>query len=337
MTSRDDPEMGTTGSHGEPPDVFVDVRCVSDVGLVRERNEDAYVAIDLSRGGAIVGAGAVRVGPRGIMLAVFDGMGGAAAGDVAARIAAETVAARMPAVAAADVTSMSEALWHAVYAANDAILAAARRNLRSHGMGTTIVGAAIADGHATLVHVGDSRAYLLREGVLTQLTADQSLQNELAAQADDDFADEEYSNIILQAVGVGSEMEPCLAAAELRRDDLLLLCSDGLTDSVSADELRRALQAPATDLAARASSLIELANGRGGHDNATVVLAALTGEGLSRADGAPVKVIPLAPARLQAQRRRRRILRAVVWLVGAVLLALGIAALIAIVGGRGGM
>jgi protein phosphatase len=157
-------------------------------------------------------------------------------------------------------------------------------------MGTTATVAALIDDHLFLGQVGDSRAYLLRDDKLVQITRDQSLVNQLieAGQLTEEEAENfEHNNIILQALGTADSVQVDLTYAELRRGDTLLLCSDGLSGMVRNDEIREVLRSFEDPLEA-CRELTDRANQAGGHDNVTVVVARFEGEGLPEPTSAEI-------------------------------------------------
>jgi PPM family protein phosphatase len=228
----------------------------SDVGLARSGNEDSYFC------GRTV-------------FAVADGLGGHQGGEVASAAAVEPLAA-LDGRAFADPGEAAEALAAAVREANAAILDRAAGNPDLWGMGTTLTAAAVAgEGQLQLAHVGDSRAYLLRDGALEQLTSDHTVVAELVrrgrltpAQA----AIHPERSILTRAVGLDPTVPVDLPdPLELRPGDQVLLCSDGLTEAVDDDRIARVLS-DADDGNAACRSLIDTANAAGGPDNITVVL-----------------------------------------------------------------
>lgn len=265
--------------------VHADVVGESDIGLVRERNEDRFLVVDLTRQEVHSRSGErhnLPLGQRGLLLSVLDGMGGAAAGDQASLLAAQVFSDQMMAASSESPTGLLRAFKRAIRQAHREVLRAGKQDPKLQGMGTTLTAAAVADQELVLAHVGDSRAYLFRGASLMQLTEDHSLTNEIAAGRRDDAVMPyyDYSNVIIQALGVSGELSPFLAQIPICRDDLVLLCTDGLSALVPADEIERVLAAQRGDLAAATQELIALAKGRGGRDNITVVLARFDGSGL---------------------------------------------------------
>lgn len=255
----------------------------SDVGLVREHNEDNYMLADLATGSRDPST-FHDVPSAGLMMAVCDGMGGAAAGEVASQMAVDTIYEMMRrSVPAADRDAFARALVRAIEEAGARIFESARADRTRRGMGTTSTVAALMDKTLFVGQVGDSRAYILRSGDLKQVTKDQSLVNQLieAGQLTEDEAEAfEHSNIILQALGTTEQVSVDLTFLELRRGDRLLMCSDGLSGLVHGDVIREVM-VEYKDLGACCERLIELAKAGGGHDNVTVLLCDFGGEGLA--------------------------------------------------------
>ena len=223
----------------------------SDRGLVRANNEDSVYA-----------------GAR--LLALADGMGGHAAGEVASQLVIAALAHLDDDEPGGDLLSQLDA---AVRAGNSAIAAHVEADPELEGMGTTLTAILFAGNRLGLVHIGDSRGYLLRDGELNQITKDdtfvQTLVDEGRITAEEAHSHPQRS-LIMRAL-TGHEVEPTLIMREARTGDRYLLCSDGLSDPVSHDTILEALQIP--DVAESADRLIELALRGGGPDNVTVVVA----------------------------------------------------------------
>jgi PPM family protein phosphatase len=264
----------------------------TDVGLIREHNEDSFVVVRLDDATRELDKLANHtLGARGTLLVVCDGMGGAAAGEVASGMAIESLVGNMldeHMVAAPDgvvddeKSHLVRKLRGAAREANLKIFKEARENLARSGMGTTMTAVHLWQTNALIAQVGDSRAYVWRQGAFTQVTRDQSLVNQLleTGQITTEQAKFfEHSNVILQALGVQEEVEVQLSKVELRRGDRLLVCSDGLVGVVSDEEIA-AVVGSIDDPAEAARILIEMANGAGGPDNITVIVAHVDGEGL---------------------------------------------------------
>jgi len=221
----------------------------TDTGRVRDHNEDRAYAHDE-------------------LVAVADGMGGAAAGEVAAQLAIRAIRQLSGPI---DTASLRGALE----SANRAIRRTAASDPSKQGMGTTMTAIAVDDGVAQIVHVGDSRAYLWRDGALRQLTDDHSVVAEMVRRgtiSPDEAAQHPHRNVITRALGAEPDVEVDAATEPLRSGDVLLLCSDGLYTEVDDAGIADVLGAvSALDDAAHA--LVDRANAAGGADNVTVVLA----------------------------------------------------------------
>ena len=268
--------------------VQVSVFGKTDLGRSREHNEDTFLVADLSTGNASLHP-EVRlheVGPRGSLFMVADGMGGAAAGELASAMAADLIYRHLATVWAADDDASPERFAYrmreAVELANQQIYAYAREHPEVRGMGTTVTAAGVNGDDLYLAQIGDSRAYLVRNGEAIQLTKDQSLMQRLvdAGELTEEEAEQsERRNIILQALGPDPRVKVDLTHQTLRRGDTLIICSDGLSGLVRREEFRD-MVADHPELSDLCAGLIDLANERGGPDNITVVAAHFEGEGL---------------------------------------------------------
>ncbi|MDA3656925.1 PP2C family protein-serine/threonine phosphatase [Mycobacterium xenopi] len=223
----------------------------SDVGLVRSNNEDSVYA-----------------GAR--LLALADGMGGHAAGEVASQLAIAALAQLDDDEPGGDLLGK---LHDAVQQGNSAIAAQVEMEPDLEGMGTTLTAILFAGDRLGLVHIGDSRCYLLRDGELTQITRDDTFVQTLVDEgriSPEEAHSHPQRSLIMRAL-TGHEVEPTLTMREVRAGDRYLLCSDGLSDPVSDETILEALKIPDVDEAA--DRLIELALRDGGPDNVTVVVA----------------------------------------------------------------
>ena len=258
----------------------------SDVGRVRKSNEDAFVIADLKQTlpiHAMAQPIALEVGSLGILLAVSDGMGGAQAGDVASALTLQSLRCELPAEQGGTVEA---ALTASVEKANRRVWDVAVDSNRK-GMGATLTAVLIHGRRAYVAEVGDSRAYILRGSRLVQVTHDQSYAQVLfdaGTLTREEVETFRYKNVIMQAIGTRADVVVALNRFTLRRGDRILLCSDGLTAKVQDEEIRGVLlSTPGLDAAC--STLVELANARGGEDNITVVVAEMSGEGLPELTG----------------------------------------------------
>jgi protein phosphatase len=250
---------------------------LSDTGCLRELNEDAA---------RIVEAGLCPHGERGVLLVVADGMGGHEAGEVASQTAVEIIELEYRRARG----TPGDALEHAFRRAHAQILALARQNRAMLGMGTTCTALALAGRQAWAAHVGDSRLYLIRGDGIYQLSEDQTQCMDLVRRglmSRDEAARHEDRNVLIQAMGT----KPTLAVACWREpmsvlpDDAFVLCSDGLHDLVSNDEIRDAVRGASPRAAC--AQLVRMARERGGYDNITVAVARIPAEG-ARPAGIPV-------------------------------------------------
>ena len=284
--------------------MFVETHATSHIGRVRKGNEDNYLLLEVANAKTwtssqepdefIVESQKFDVADKGVVLAVSDGMGGALAGEVASKMAVETVggqflsekSSRAGSGAAAENSenSLVEKLYDATVYANYLIHRQGRSDPQYSGMGATFTAASIGGGKAVdFVQVGDSRAYLVRMGEIHQITKDQSLVQQLldAKQITAEEAEtHSLKNVILQALGAQNEIFPVPARLAAKRDDVLLLCSDGLSNKIGSNDMKRIIVKNIDALHLASAEMVKLANERGGEDNITLILARLTGEDL---------------------------------------------------------
>ena len=261
----------------------------TDLGRTRDHNEDTFLVADLTQGNASLQP-EVRdhvVGERGSVFMVADGMGGAAAGEVASAMAADVILTHLRQTWASDPEATSQKfafrLKEAVELANSKIHQHSKDHPEVRGMGTTVTVAGILGHELYLAQVGDSRAYLIRKGEAIQLTKDQSLMQRLveAGELTEEEAEQsERRNIILQALGPEPRVKVDLTFQPLSRGDTVVICSDGLSGQVKKDEIADLVNKNA-DLVSLCSRLIDVANSRGGPDNITAVVARFEGDGLN--------------------------------------------------------
>jgi serine/threonine protein phosphatase PrpC len=298
--------------------MIVEVYAKTHVGRIRSGNEDNFLLLDLSTSKSWTGTDGeeppaemcrFEVGPKGFVMVVSDGMGGALAGDVASRMAVETVRDMLIGVeedggGAADddggEASLSESLRNATDYANFAIHRKSQDDPRCNGMGATLTGAAVNGDGLAFVQVGDSRGYVIRGQHIQLATKDQSLVQQLVdvGQISEQEAETHmFRNVILQALGAQPELSPVSGHVRLFREDLVLLCSDGLSGKLRSEDMLNIIADSDGDLARACAELVAEANARGGEDNITVVLARLTGEELPSPDsGERVTVELTSPA-----------------------------------------
>lgn len=237
--------------------------CQTDVGLKRNSNQDFVYASDQ------------KVGRLPSLLIVADGMGGHAAGDLASRVCVETA---VSSIEGSGQTETIPILAEAVQKANRAVLKKAAEKSEYAGMGTTIV-AAVIDGNTLYVaNVGDSRLYLIDDDRIDQITLDHSLVAEMVRSgriSPEQMRNHPEKNIITRAVGGEENVEVDFFDVGLHKGDVVLLCSDGLTNMVEDEQIFRIVRREKT-LRDAGQKLISAANSAGGRDNISVVLARLT-------------------------------------------------------------
>src|SRR3954468_18778454 len=272
--------------------IVVNVFGKTDVGRTREHNEDSFVVADLSNGNATLQPEVRQhmAGPRGSLFMVADGMGGAAAGEIASAMATEVVLEEMQRMWVEGVDrspdAFARALKHAAKAANTKINSFAVGHPEYRGMGTTATIAGLLRDTIYVAQIGDSRGYLIRDGVGIQITKDQSLMQKLVEAGELTEEEAEHSerrNIILQALGPEASIKVDLTHQQLRKGDTLVLCSDGLSTQINRDQIAEIVNGD-KDLTQTCKKLIDAANAAGGPDNITVIVARFEGEGLAEPD-----------------------------------------------------
>ncbi|MBD3918149.1 Stp1/IreP family PP2C-type Ser/Thr phosphatase [Paenibacillus sp. PR3] len=234
----------------------------TDIGRVRQVNEDSLWVEQL---------------PSGIVAAVVaDGMGGHLAGEVASRMTVDSLQATISGAAAGLTNEECEALLQtAIKQANEVVYTTASSNEQYSNMGTTVIIALVEGERAVIAHVGDSRVYKANADGLVQLTDDHTLVNELVKSGQitaEEAAVHPRRNVIMRAVGTDPEVSADVSFYTLSPSDILLLCSDGLTDMVSHEQMVETLLTESLDLDGKAERLVSLALHAGGDDNITVVL-----------------------------------------------------------------
>ena len=280
---------------------IVETHAASHIGRVRKGNEDNYLVLNLSGAKAwtgsqddgefVIESQEFEVDENGIVVAVSDGMGGALAGEVASTMAVETVSEKLlkedPEATKAE-ENIDHHLIHKLHSAtifaNYLIHQQGRSDPQFQGMGATFTGIGVTPKGADIIQVGDSRAYLVRNGKIYQVTKDQSLVQQLldAQQITAEEAETHtLKNVILQALGAQNEIYPVSARVTPHRNDVFLLCSDGLSNKVPAVDMQRIVVDNFDELQNACVQLVTEANHNGGEDNITVILAKFTGDGLS--------------------------------------------------------
>lgn len=241
---------------------------LSDVGRQRQHNEDFFLVDDSLK-----------------LYVVADGMGGHAAGEVASRIAVETIAELVSAPDEPDGTwphpydeqycRSTNRLIAALNMANSRVLETMRKDARLRGMGTTVVATLLFEDTVSFAHVGDSRAYLIRDGKISRMTNDHSWvfeQVEAGLLTEEEAEKHPLRNVITRALGGALTIVPDARELAGEPSDIYLLCSDGLTGMISEAQILELVMRQTDDLEAACQSLIALANENGGVDNITAVL-----------------------------------------------------------------
>ena len=257
----------------------VNVVATSDVGTLRRNNEDYFLIADLARpvttthGNDIVGD---MLAPEPVLV-VADGMGGAEGGEVASGMAATVIWSQLAQASHArrlrTPGGLRRTLLEAFRVANERIRACAAKSPELVGMGTTATVAIMRGSELSIAHVGDSRAYLVRDGRARRLTKDHSVLQYLIDSGADGAVDAAaaQAHALLRALGPEADIEVDVICVPLRHGDIVVLCSDGVWSAVGDDEIAAVVSA-GRDLRAACETLLALANERGGRDNATALL-----------------------------------------------------------------
>jgi PPM family protein phosphatase len=251
------------------------VGVITDTGRKRRRNEDAYVC-------------------EPPLFAIADGMGGAQAGEVASRLAAAALKE-----SGAD-TGGEHRIYDLIQEANRRVYARASSDPNTSGMGTTITVALVENGNVAFGHVGDSRAYLIRDGRMEQVTEDHSLVNELMKSGKlsrEEAETHPQRSVITRALGTDPDVDADTFTIEAKVGDVFLLCSDGLTDMVGEREIQELVERNRENLDAALKSLVKAANRGGGEDNITVVAFEIAEEQALTHDGETRENVLPAPTR----------------------------------------
>ena len=241
---------------------FFETSARSAIGLVRQGNEDSgFVSSQL--------------------IAVADGMGGHAAGEVASRIAIEVLQSLVPALISADVDedSVEDLLMHSLHSIDSEISVVTDEEIEKRGMGTTLTALLIRDKHISLLHVGDSRCYRLRGNTLEQLSNDHTVIQELLDQgaiSQAEAAEHPQRSMLTQALRGDGDVTPVLQMYEIKKGDRFLLCSDGLSGVLTEKEIKVGLKKSDKDAAVK--FLIDATYVNGAPDNVTVLIADISDE-----------------------------------------------------------
>jgi protein phosphatase len=270
------PEKGSTKLDASKPILYFHYAGLTNTGMIRDHNEDAYKLPTDAEAGTLASKGHLYV--------LADGMGGHQKGEVASAVTIETVNSEYyttvtPLESSDPVEAIVEALSTAIEKANNRVLNA------TEGGGTTVVAAVLYGDSLVAMNVGDSRAYLLRDNELRLLSKDHSLVRrlvEVGKITEEEALSHPRRNVLYQALGQGSDVDIHISSESLQVGDIVILCSDGLWGEVTEPELKDVLQAAPSPIAA-AKQLIDVANASGGADNITAIIIQVSSEGPSRA------------------------------------------------------
>lgn len=245
---------------------------LTDVGRQRQHNEDSFLVADEAK-----------------LFLVADGMGGHAAGEIASRIAVDSISefivhtkeddGTWPHAYDEQYTRTTNRLMAALRMANTRVLEAMRKDAKLRGMGTTVVACMADHGKISVAHVGDSRAYMIRNGKISRITNDHSWvfeQVQAGMLTEAEAEKHPLRNVITRALGGALSVNPEASEIDCRPGDLYLLCSDGLTGMVPEDQILELVTANADDLEKACRQLIDVANEHGGLDNVTAILVKTT-------------------------------------------------------------
>lgn len=288
----------------------VEIHATSHIGRVRKGNEDNFLVLDITSakrwtgsqedGEFVIESQKFEIDDNGVVIAVSDGMGGALAGEVASTMAVETVSEQLlgqdtdqTLEQSANDHHLISKLYEATLYANYLIHNQGRTDPQFQGMGATFTGIGVTPNSADIIQVGDSRAYLIRNGKIYQVTKDQSLVQQLIDAQQISEAEAEthtLKNVILQALGAQNEIYPISARVEPHKNDVYLLCSDGLSNKVTAASMQQIVIDNFDHLENACVVLVREANENGGEDNITVILAKFDGDSLPEPEGDDVKL-----------------------------------------------
>ncbi|MDH7481500.1 MAG: Stp1/IreP family PP2C-type Ser/Thr phosphatase [Armatimonadota bacterium] len=259
--------QGWANKKGLKPGVIVSTRlgAKTDLGLIRENNEDKFEFFEPEEPELLAA--------KGLFYAVADGMGGHASGQIASELALKMIIRNYYTDFSEDIEQSLEAAFKA---ANAYIYDVGQSIPERSGMGTTCTAAVIREGKLHIAHVGDSRAYMIRSGKIRQLTQDHSWvaeQVQRGAMTEEEAMMSPFRNVITRSLGVTPDVEVDFYQEELKKGDVILMCSDGLSGYVSDAEILEIVSEASPALAAL--KLVDRANGHGGGDNITVLIVSI--------------------------------------------------------------
>jgi PPM family protein phosphatase len=289
--------------------MIIEIYARTNTGIVQQCNQDNFLILDLSNRRSWAATETPDTGPevmrialanQGLVLIVSDGMGEEGSGEVASRMAVESVRDLLTLncsnehISNKD-TTLIEQLRKATISANFKIYNESLENPKCSGMGATLTGAVVKDDMLDLVQVGDSRAYLIRGNQIRLITKDQTLVQQLVdvGQIDETEAQTHmFRNVLLQVLGAQSELVPVMSHVRLSHRDILFMCSDGLSDYLTMKDVHKLITDSGSDLFAAGHTLIAEGKHRGSEDDITVILAKFLDEDLGQSDGEIVVELP---------------------------------------------
>ncbi len=266
--------------------VITSVFASSDIGNIRDNNEDNFIIANLVTSQTYTFPQAIKqpIEKNRLLMAVSDGMGGAQGGEIAAAIAVYGLKLELTRLMKSENSNNEvDLLVKALEKVNQLIWQTSRENIELQGMGATITAILVSGNRAYIAEVGDSRAYIIRDKKIKQITTDQSLFEILSKTGSVKklLPSENTRNIILQSMGGQEKIHAAVTTLEIHVGDYLLLCSDGLSNMLSSSEICAFID-KSPNLERAGARMIELAKERGGDDNITVVIANFEGNGLSK-------------------------------------------------------
>ncbi|MCS6884011.1 MAG: Stp1/IreP family PP2C-type Ser/Thr phosphatase [Acidobacteriota bacterium] len=268
-------------------EIKITLTAISDIGLVRANNEDAYVIVDPAEAKVYDSPSSTIVQPlkqQRLLLVVSDGMGGAEGGEIASKLTVETIRDYFPKLSKR--LSPQSRLEASVEEANSVVWEYAKTDPNLEGMGATVTVAYIESGVAYVAEVGDSRCYIIRGNRIKQITKDQTMAQvmiDAGALRPETAARSPMKNMLLQAIGDDEYLQVAVSSLRLCSGDILLLCTDGLHGKVKDEEIKNVVNNSA-NLETAARTLVQFAKQRGGDDNITLVIAKFEGSSLFKPD-----------------------------------------------------
>lgn len=265
--------------------MIVSIAGLTDVGESRDHNEDGFLVFDMALNQELPDPDLEHsLDQRPLLVAVSDGMGGALAGEVASALTLDVLREHatdaMALLGGRDSTALESWLVDGIHEANRRVRESSQNDPSLDGMGATATAGLVFPGAMVLAHVGDSRAYHLRDGQLRQVTKDHTFVGQLVAQGHltpEEAHTHEHRHVLLQAVGVRESLDVDSLTVILRPEDRLLFCSDGLYDLVSDEAIVETLAAEGQEPLAQCRALVTAANSLGGFDNTTIIILHLDG------------------------------------------------------------